>query len=364
MTSDCTKHGIDLRNLLETMLTQKASDLHVTPGIPPRIRIQGEIHQLDYPALNSEDTRSLTYDILSEEQKNKLKRNHELDLSFGIQGLGRFRANIFHQRGTLALAIRSIPFQIPCFEELNLPPIVASLCEKNRGLILISGPTGSGKSTTLAAMIDWINAHFRKHIITIEDPIEYLHHHKKSIISQRELHSDTRSFAAALRSALREDPDVVMVGEMRDLETVEAALHIAETGHLTLATLHTDSCIQAINRILDIFVPYYQQQVRTQLSFLLEGILCQQLIPARPGDSRVLALEIMIPNPAIRNLIRENQVQQIYSVLETGSMKHGMQTMNQSLFSLYRSNLISEEKALGKSSCPDELIHMMRNHDH
>jgi len=358
------KKNIILKNLLETMLATKASDLHLTPGIPPHVRINGEIHQLDHPLLTPQDTQYLAYSILNEEQRNTLKKNYELDLSFGIEGLSRFRVNIFLQRGALALAIRSIPFTIPHFEGLNLPLIVTDLCKKNRGLVLVTGPTGSGKSTTLAAMIEWINTHFRKHIVTVEDPIEYIHNYKKSIINQRELHTDTLSFGKALRSVLREDPDVVMIGEMRDLETVEAALTIAETGHLTLATLHTDSCIQSINRIIDIFPPHHHHQVRTQLSFLLEGILCQQLVPKEEEPGLILALEILLSNHAVCNLIRENQIQQIYSAMQTGNIKYGMQTMNQSLFSLCQSNLISPKTAREKSLYPDELIQMMQNHDH
>ena len=364
MTSPYEKKSIILHDLLETMLSKKASDLHLTPGIPPHVRINGEIHQLDYPILTPQDTQYLADTILSEEQKNKLKKNFEMDLSFGIQGLSRFRTNIYFQRGALALAIRSISFNIPHFEALNLPLMVTNLCEKNRGLILVTGPAGSGKSTTLAAMIEWINTHFRKHIITVEDPIEYVHTYKKSIINQRELYTDTHSFGQALRSVLREDPDVVMIGEMRDLETVEAALTIAETGHLTLATLHTDSCIQSINRIIDIFPPHHHHQVRTQLSFLLEGILCQQLLPGKEESGLILALEILISNHAIRNLIRENQIQQIYSTMQTGNIKYGMQTMNQSLFSLCQSHLISTKTAIEKSAYRDELIRMMQNHDH
>jgi len=358
------KNNTTLKNLLEAMLAIKASDLHLTPGTPPHVRINGEIHQLDYPLLTPQDTKYLAYSILNEEQKNALKKNYELDLSFGIEELSRFRVNIYFQRGTMALAIRNVPFTIPHFERLNLPLIVTDLCKKNRGLVLVTGPTGSGKSTTLAAMIEWINTHFRKHIITVEDPIEYIHNYKKSIINQRELHIDTLSFGKALRSVLREDPDIVMIGEMRDLETVEAALTIAETGHLTLATLHTDSCIQSINRIIDIFPPHHHHQIRTQLSFLLEGIFCQQLVPKKEEPGLILALEILLSNHAVCNLIRENQIQQIYSAIQTGNIKYGMQTMNQSLFSLYQSNLISKKTAQEKSLYPDELIQMMQNHDH
>jgi len=362
MRSHYAEAGIKMQDLLRVMFLEKASDLHLTIGVPPQVRVSGQIRPLDYPSLSPEDTRYLAFEILTEDQKNKLERNRELDFSFGVSDLSRFRVNAYYQRGSIALAVRSIPFTIPTLQELNLPAaVVGELCERPRGLILVAGPAGSGKSTTLAAMIEWINTHAHKHIITVEDPIEYLHSHKQCMINQRELHADTRSMARALRSVLREDPDVVMIGEMRDLETMEAALTIAETGHLTLATLHTDSCVQSINRIIDVFPPYQQNQVRTQLSFLLEGILCQQLLPKQFDQGRILALEILIPNHAIRNLIRENQVQQIYSLMQSGSLKYGMQTMNQALFSLYRANLISRESALGRSSYPAELLQMMQN---
>lgn len=363
ITSRYAEAGIKLQDLLIVMFARKASDLHLTIGIPPQVRINGQIRSMDdYPVLTPEDTGHLAFEVLSEDHKKKLKKNREIDFSFGISGLSRFRVNVYFQRGAIAIAIRSVPFTVPGFQELGLPPVVCEMCEKPRGLILVTGPTGSGKSTTLAAMIEWINTRTRKHIITVEDPIEYLHSHKKCMINQRELHSDTRSMASALRSALREDPDVVMIGEMRDLETMEAALTIAETGHLTLATLHTDSCIQSISRIIDVFSPHKQNQVRTQLSFIMEGILCQQLLPKKFEEGRALALEILIPNHAIRNLVRENQIQQIYSLMQTGSLKYGMQTMNQSLFSLYQSNSVSKEIVLGRSSYQSELLRMMQGH--
>ncbi|MEW6379533.1 MAG: type IV pilus twitching motility protein PilT [bacterium] len=350
-----------MQDLLKAMFSQKASDLHLTIGIPPQVRVNGQIRHLDYPPLSPEDTRHLTFEILTEDQKGQLEQSREIDFSFGVSDLSRFRVNAYYQRGSMALAIRSVPYIIPTLQELNLPPVVSELCERQRGLILVCGPTGSGKSTTLAAMIECINTQVHKHIITVEDPIEYLHSHKKCMINQRELHSDALSMSRALRSVLREDPDVVMIGEMRDLETMEAALTIAETGHLTLATLHTDSCIQSINRIIDVFPPHQQNQVRTQLSFLLEGILCQQLIPKQFEEGRILALEVLIPNHAIRNLVRENQVQQIYSLMQSGSLKYGMQTMNQALFSLYKLNHISKETALGRSPYPAELHQMMQD---
>jgi twitching motility protein PilT len=351
----------DLTQLLHEMLRQRASDLHLTIGIPPQMRVDGKIVASSDPPLSNDDIRGMVFSILTEEQKKKLESDLELDLSFGVKGLSRFRANVFFQRGALAMAIRSIPFYIPSFEELGIPSVMTTLCEKPRGLILVTGPTGSGKSTTLAAMIDWINGHQQKHIITIEDPIEYLHSHKNCIVNQRELHADTYSFKKALRSALREDPDIVLIGEMRDLETIEAALTISETGHLTLATLHTNSCIQSINRIIDVFPPHQQNQIRTQLSFVLEGILAQQLIPKQLEDGRVLALEILIPNSAVRNQIRENHIHHIYSIMQAGQAKHGMQTMNQALFNLYQKRIISKGNALGRSTYPEELANMIQN---
>ncbi|MGA1864233.1 MAG: type IV pilus twitching motility protein PilT [bacterium] len=352
---------IDLTQLLHEMLHKRASDLHLSTGIPPRMRVDGKIISSSYPPLAKEDIKDMVFKILNEDQREKLESELELDISFGINELSRFRANIFFQRGALSMAIRSIPFYIPSFEELGLPSIITALCEKPRGLILVTGPTGSGKSTTLAAMIDWINNHQHKHIITIEDPIEYIHNHKKSIVNQRELHADTYSFKKALRSALREDPDVVLIGEMRDIETIEAALTISETGHLTLATLHTNSCIQSINRIIDVFPPHQQNQIRLQLSFVLEGILAQQLIPKQLEDGRTLALEILIPNPAVRNQIRDNQIHQIYSIMQAGQAKHGMQTMNQSLFNLYSKRVISKENAISRSTDTEELANMIQN---
>ncbi len=351
----------DLTQLLHEMLHKRASDLHLTIGIPPQMRVDGNIISSSYSPLTNENIRDMVFSILNEGQKKKLESELELDLSFGVSGLSRFRANIFFQRGALAMAVRRIPFYIPSFEELGIPSIITKLCEKPRGLILVTGPTGSGKSTTLAAMIDWINAHQNKHIITVEDPIEYLHTHKKCIVNQRELHADTYSFKKALRSALREDPDIVLIGEMRDLETIEAALTISETGHLTLATLHTNSCIQSINRIIDVFPPHQQNQIRTQLSFVLEGILAQQLIPKQLEDGRVLALETIIPNSAVRNQIRENHIHHIYSIMQAGQAKHGMQTMNQALFNLYQKRIISKGNALGRSTYPEELANMIQN---
>jgi twitching motility protein PilT len=349
-----------LYELLEVMVKKGASDLHITTGSPPRIRVDGKLIPMDLPPLSATDTKELCYSILTDAQKHRFEENFELDLSFGVKGLSRFRANIFMQRGAVAAAIRTIPWQIRGFKDLGLPDIINELVKKPRGLILVTGATGSGKSTTLAAMIDRINEERADHIITIEDPIEYLHSHKKALINQREVNADTKSFKDALKYVLRQDPDVVLIGEMRDLETIEAALTVAETGHLTLATLHTNTAVQTINRIIDVFPPHQQEQVRVQLSFVLEGIICQQLLPKKTGPGRVLAIEILIPNPAIRNLIREDKIHQIYSMMQTGQAKFGMQTMNQSLLELYQKGLISYEDALTRSPVPEEMINMLQ----
>ena len=349
-----------LYDLLKIMIEKGASDLHITTGSPPRVRVDGRLIPLDHPGLTPADTKTLCYSVLTDAQKHKFEENNELDLSFGVKGLSRFRGNIFMQRGAVAGAFRTIPFQIRTFQELGLPEIVNDLVKRPRGLILVTGPTGSGKSTTLAAMVDRINSERQEHIITVEDPIEYLHAHKKCLINQREVNADTVSFKAALRYVLRQDPDVVLIGEMRDLETIEAALTVSETGHLTLATLHTNSAVQTINRVIDVFPPHQQEQIRTQLSFVLEGILAQQLISKKSGHGRVLAVELLVPNPAIRNLIREDKIHQIYSMMQTGQTKSGQQTMNQSLFELYTKGLLSYEDAIGRSSVPEELITMLQ----
>jgi twitching motility protein PilT len=341
------------------MIEKGASDLHITTGSPPQLRIDGKLVPLNHPQMNPAETKAMCYSVLTDAQKHKFEENNELDLSFGIKGLSRFRANIFMQRGAVAGAFRTIPFKIMSFQELGLPDIVNDLVKKPRGLILVTGPTGSGKSTTLAAMVDKINSERHDHIITIEDPIEYLHPHKKCLVNQREVTADTNSFEAALKYVLRQDPDVVLVGEMRDLETIRAALTISETGHLTLATLHTNSCAQTINRIIDVFPPHQQEQVRVQLSFVLEGILSQQLISRASGHGRVLAVEILIPNPAIRNLIREDKIHQIYGIMQTGQAKSGMQTMNQSLYDLYMKRLITYDDAIGRATVPEEIITMV-----
>jgi twitching motility protein PilT len=348
-----------LHQLLRTMIEKGASDMHITTGTPPLLRIDGSIVPLRLPALGAVETKQLCFSVLSEEQRAQFEKTNELDLSFGVKGLSRFRANIYVQRGAVAGAFRTIPFKILSFDELGLPPVVSSFAEKPNGLILITGPTGSGKSTTLAAVIDKINTEQRLHILTVEDPIEYLHPHKMSIVNQREVGSDTEGFKTALKYVLRQDPDVVLVGEMRDLETIEAALTISETGHLVFATLHTNSAVSTINRIIDVFPSHQQPQIRAKLSFVLQGVVSQQLLPRDNAPGRVLALEIMVPNPAIRNLIREDKVHQIYSQMQVGQEKFAMQTLNQSLYSLFQRRLISQEEAMSRSMEPDELRMMM-----
>ncbi|MBK7580994.1 MAG: type IV pilus twitching motility protein PilT [Myxococcales bacterium] len=350
---------VNLHQLLRAMIEKGASDMHITTGSPPLLRIDGAIVPLKLPPLSPVETKQICYSVLTEDQKIQFEKNKELDLSFGVKNLSRFRANIFMQRGAVSGAFRSIPFKILSFDELGLPPVVQELASKPRGLVLVTGPTGSGKSTTLASIIDKINSETRQHIMTIEDPIEYLHPHKRCIVNQREVGSDTMRFKDALKYVLRQDPDVVLVGEMRDLETIEAALTIAETGHLVFATLHTNSAVQSINRIIDVFPPHQQSQVRAQLSFVLEGVISQLLLPRAGGPGRVLTLEVLTPNPAIRNLIREDKVHQIYSQMQVGQSKHGMQTMNQSLFSLYQRRMITLDECMGRSSEPDELRMMI-----
>ena len=351
--------AVTLQQLLKTMVEQGASDLHITTNSPPQIRIDGHLVPLQMPPLTAAETKALVYSVLTDQQKHRFEENLELDFSFGIKGLARFRANVFNQRGAVAAAFRTIPWEIKSFQDLGLPEVVARLAEKPRGLVLVTGPTGSGKSTTLAAMLDKINRERQAHIVTIEDPIEYLHSHKRCIVNQRELGSDTKSFPNALRSVLRQDPDVVLIGEMRDLETIECALQVAETGHLTFATLHTNSASQTINRIIDVFPSNQQPQVRAQLSLILEGIICQALLPRANGKGRVLALEILVPNSAIRNLIREDKIHQIYSMMQTGQAKHGMQTFNQSLATLYFRRQITLQTALSVSHNPEELQEMI-----
>jgi twitching motility protein PilT len=348
-----------MHDLLTIMIERGASDLHITTGTPPQIRLHGKLTPLTkFERLTPQDTQRLAYSVLNEGQKQKFEEDNELDLSFGIQGLARFRCNVYRQRGAVASAIRVIPIKIRTFDELGLPTIVEQLADRPKGLILVTGPTGSGKSTTLAAMVDKINNERTEHIMTIEDPIEFVHNHKKCLVNQREVFSDTQSFKNALKYILRQDPDVVLVGEMRDLETISAALTIAETGHLTLGTLHTNSCAQTINRIIDVFPTSQQSQVRAQLSLVLEGVLSQQLIPTPDGRGRVMSLEIMVTTPAIRNLIREEKVHQIYSAMQAGQ-KFGMQTMNQSLLDLVQKRKISREEALNRSTLPEELAQQL-----
>jgi twitching motility protein PilT len=348
-----------LPDLLNALVSLKGSDLHITTSTPPQVRVHGKLQTLDLPVLGPAETKALAYSVLTDAQKKRFEESLELDFSFGIRGLARFRCNVFNQRGAVAAVYRLIPETIRSFEDLGLPPVLATLADRPRGLVLVTGPTGSGKSTTLAAMIDKINTERREHILTIEDPIEYIHQHKGCLVNQREVHSDTHGFAAALRAALREDPDIVLIGELRDLETIESALRIAETGHLTFATLHTNSAAQTINRIIDVFPAHQQGQIRTQLSLVLEGIVCQSLLPKADGTGRVMSLEIMVPNPAIRNLIRDDKVHQIYSTMQTGQEKLGMQTMNQSLATLYQRRLVTLEAALNASSLKDELEQMI-----
>lgn len=349
----------NLHQLLKAMVDKGASDLHITTGSPPQLRVDGELVPLKMAPLSAVETKQICYSVLTDAQKAKFEEDNELDLSFGVKQLARFRANVYMQRGAVAGAFRTIPFKILTFQELGLPPVVSELSKKPRGLVLVTGPTGSGKSTTLASVIDKINTDRHEHIMTIEDPIEYLHPHKNCLVNQREVGADTRSFKTALKYILRQDPDVVLVGEMRDLETIEAALVIAETGHICFGTLHTNSCVQTINRILDVFPPFQQPQVRAQLSFVIEGVMSQALIPRAGQGGRTLALEVMVPNAAIRNLIREDKVHQIYSSMQVGQAKYGMQTFNQSLASLVVKRLITQEEAFGRSSDPEELRNIL-----
>ena len=346
---------IALSELLRKMIESGGSDLHITTNSAPMVRVHGVLRPLEYAELTPAETKQLAYSVLTDAQKHRFEETLELDFSFGIKGLSRFRANIFNQRGAVGAVFRSIPYEIRSFEELGLPTVIEKLCEKPRGLILVTGPTGSGKSTTLAAMVDKVNRDRHEHIITVEDPIEYLHGHKSCIVNQREVHADTHNFANALRAALRQDPDVVLIGEMRDLETTETALRIAETGHLTFATLHTNSAASSINRIIDIFPSGQQAQIRTQLSMVLEGIVTQALLPKANGQGRALAMEVLVPNSAIRNLIREDKIHQVYSMMQTGQDKFGMQTFNQSLATLYFKKQITLEMAMARTSNGDEL---------
>jgi twitching motility protein PilT len=350
---------LSIRTLLEEMIERRASDLHLTAGGRPKLRIDGDLTESQVQhVLTPKDTLQLAYSILTENQKKKFEQDDELDFSFGIQNLARFRGNVYRQRGCVALAIRLIPFGISTFEELGLPAIMRKLAERPRGLVLVTGPTGSGKSTSLAAMLDHVNKTRQGHIITIEDPIEFIHRHQGCMVNQREVGSDTQSFSNALKYAMRQDPDILLVGEMRDLETIAMTLTAAETGHLVLATLHTNSAAESINRIIDVFPAHQQAQVRAQLSFVLEGVITQTLLPKAKGRGRVVACEVMIATPAIRSVIREDKIQQIYSIMQTGK-KHGMQTMNDGLYQLYISSEIKLEEALKRSADPNELLRMV-----
>jgi twitching motility protein PilT len=348
---------VTLLELLEEMVKRNASDLHLTTGTPPQIRIDGDLVRTSHDVLSSEMTLKLAYSIMNEKQRKKFEEKNELDLSFGIEHLSRFRCNIFMQRGNVAVAIRQIPFKIRTFEELGLPKVAADLAGLSRGLVLVTGPTGSGKSTTLAAIIDKINRERRGHILTVEDPIEYLHRHNGCLVNQREVFSDTPSFASALKYAMREDPDIVLIGEMRDLETIEAALTISETGHLAFATLHTNSAAETVNRIIDVFPTNQQEQIRVTLSFTLQAVIAQQLIP-KIGGGRVLALEIMVCTPAIRAIVRDDKVHQIYSMIQSGQ-KYGMRTINMSLADHYRAGRITLNDCLGRSPNQQELNEML-----
>jgi twitching motility protein PilT len=350
---------MNLPDLLKTTLELGGSDLHMSIGSPPQVRVHGHLQRLDYPALTPDVVKSLCYSVLTDAQKKKFEESWELDMAFGLRGVGRFRCNVFNQKGAVGAVYRLIPEKIVPLEQLGLPAVLGELSDRPRGLVLVTGPTGSGKSTTLAAMIDRINQQKPAHILTIEDPIEYLHHHKMALVNQRELHADTQSFTMALRAALREDPDVVLIGEMRDLETMEAALKLAETGHLTMATLHTNSAAQTITRVIDAFPAHQQAQIRTQLSLVLEGVICQALVPKASGTGRVAALEILIATPAIRNLIRDDKIHQIYGTMQTGQEKYGMQTMNQALARFVEKKLITRDVAFATSSNRDELIMML-----
>lgn len=348
-----------MQDFLRLVIDKGATDLHLTADSPPVMRLNGVLAAMPFPPLSANETKQLCYSLLTESQRHRFEEESELDFSFGIRGLSRFRGNLFLQRGAVGGAFRLIPYQVRGLAELGLPPVVAELTKLPRGLVLVTGPTGSGKSTTLASMIDKINRERHEHIMTVEDPIEFVHEHRGCVVNQREVFADTKAFAAALKHVLRQDPDIVLIGEMRDLETMEASLTVAETGHLVLSTLHTNSAVQTINRIIDIFPTNQQPQVRAQLSLVLQGVISQQLIPRLDGKGRVLAVEVMIPNVAIRNLIREEKVHQIYSQLQVGQTKFGMQTMTQSLVDLHHRRLISYDEAIGHATELDELRAML-----
>jgi twitching motility protein PilT len=359
MTAPAASTSVNLRALLEEMIERDASDLHITAGERAKLRVDGDItnSEMEY-VLTPKDTLQLAYSVLTENQKKRFEMEDELDFSFGIQNLARFRGNCFKQRGCVSMVIRQIPFNIRSFTDLGLPAVIAKMAEKPRGLVLVTGPTGSGKSTTLAAMIDKINRERKGHIITVEDPIEFIHRHQNCIVNQREVGTDTKSFSNALKYALREDPDTILIGEMRDLETIQAALTIAETGHLAFATLHTNSAAEAINRIIDVFPSHQQSQVRAQLAFVLEGIITQTLLPKAKGRGRAMAAEILVVTPAIRALIRDDKIHQIYSLMQSGK-KYGMQTLNDALYNLYMSREVTDEECLRVSGDPNEFLRMI-----
>ncbi|HPZ08915.1 MAG TPA: type IV pilus twitching motility protein PilT [Candidatus Eremiobacteraeota bacterium] len=352
MAQDAATFG--LADLMRIAVERGASDLHLTVGLPPTLRITGRLVPTEYPRLRPQDTKRLVYSILNDKQKEFFEKNWELDLSHGLQGYCRFRINVFRQRGCVTAALRAIPETVPCRDELNLPPVLDELVELHQGLILVTGPTGVGKSTTLACMIDQINANRSCHVVTVEDPIEYVHPHKKSMVNQRELGHDTQAWTNALRAVLREDPDVILVGEMRDLESIALTITAAETGHLVLTTLHTSDASQTVDRIIDVFPPHQQQQVKIQLSSVIQAVISQQLIPHASGIGRVPAMEIMIVTPAIRNLIREGKTHQLYNSIQTGA-KYRMQTMEQSLLELYKTQQITYEEAMNRTSHREEL---------
>jgi twitching motility protein PilT len=349
---------LDFAEVLLQVLERNASDLHLTAGSPPMIRQHGKLHALDYPRLTPQTTREVVYSILTNDQRQKLETDWQIDLAYSIPGKARFRVNAYFQRAALSAALRLIPNEMPSLGELGLPPVLEEFTKKPRGFVLVTGPTGSGKSTTLAAMLDLINEVRHEHILTIEDPIEFLHKHKRCIVNQRELGADAQSFGLGLKAALRQDPDVILVGEMRDLETIATALTAAETGHLVFATLHTQDTAQTVDRIVDVFPPEQQQQVRVQLSVSLQGIVTQQLLPRADGQGRIAACEILVPTPAVRNLVREGKTHQIYSALQTGG-QFGMQTMDAALAQLVREHKITRELAESRSSAPEELRRLM-----
>jgi twitching motility protein PilT len=348
----------DFADVLLEVLNLNASDLHITAGTPPMVREKGRLRALDHPVMSSQMTREIIYSILTNDQRKKLENEWQIDFAYSIPGKARFRVNAYFQRASLGAAFRLIPNEMPELDSLGLPPVLRDFTKKPRGFVLVTGPTGSGKSTTLAAMLDVINRERHEHIMTIEDPIEFLHHHKSCVVNQREIGSDAQTFSLGLKAALRQDPDVILVGEMRDLDTIATALTAAETGHLVFATLHTQDTAQTVDRIVDVFPPAQQHQVRVQLSVALQGIVTQQLLPTADGQGRCCATEVLVPTPAVRNLIREGKTHQIYSVLQTGG-QHGMQTMDAALADLVRRQKISRELAESRSSSPEELRRLM-----